>query len=229
MLVYSVKPSQKPRQLWARRTTFLRRLFNRSRTVSNLIYGHLACFFTKCARCSHHLMRKVFINLPEKSLSVNIMMCPIISARISQISYKECLMLTQKRGPTLTQSLDTQSLRNVFKSFLQKTISEMSSPILFCTTRTYSMNSRQSKLPRKKRKRKSKSWQLRRRRERSKGWMSCVLMSTSPSTDKIRSSLMRCSCTTSTNCTNPMNKAVIRPRLATQRPFRSDRSHSRPR
>lgn len=228
MHVYSVKPSQKPRQWWARRTTCLPRSFNQSLTVSNRTYGHLECFFTKCARCNHHLMRKVFISSLERLSLDSIMKCLVISARISRICYRECLMWTQKRDQTLTQSWDTRSSLNAFKSCLRKTILEMSFRTLFCTTRTYLTNSRQSRQLRKRRRRESKSWLLRRHRERSKGWPSCASMSTNPNMAKTRSSSTRCSCITSTNCTNRMSKAASRPRPATQRPFRRDHSRSRP-
>lgn len=226
--VYSVKPSQKPRQLLARRTTFLPRLFNQSRTVLNRTYGHLVCFCMKCAHYNHHLMRKVSINSQGRLSLDSIMKCLTISARISRIFYRECLMWTPKRDQTLTQSWDTQLSLNAFKNCLRKTILETSFPTLFCTTRTYSMNSRQSRQLRKRRRRENKSWQLRRPREHSREWLSCVSMNTSPSMVKTRSSLMRCSCTTSTNCTNRMNKAASRPHPATQRPFRRDHSRSRP-
>lgn len=225
--VYSVKPNQKPRQLSARHITCLQRLFNQSHTVLNRTYGHLACFFMKCVRCSHPLTRRVSISSQGKLSLDSIMMCLIISVRMSRIYYRECLMWTQRSDLTLTQFSAILWSLSVSKSCWRKTILEMNSRTLFCTTRTFSTNSKQSRPRRKRKKRESKNLQLRRHREHSREWLSCDSMNTNRNTDRTRSSLMKCSCITLINCTNRMSRAASRPRLATQQPSPSGHSRSR--
>ena len=170
----------------------------------------------KCARFSHPSMPKVSINLLEKSLLVNTTTFHRISARTSPIYSKECFVWTLKRDQISIQFLVIQLLHNASKNFLMRRISETSSPIQFFIIKMFSTNSRQSKQQRRRRMSVNKNLQLKRLREPNREWQNWSWMSTSPNTDKIKSSSTRCLWTTLIICIRPMTIAS-RLRHLTQR------------
>ena len=222
--VCSVRLSRRPRPLWEHHTTYLLKLSNPNLIVSSQIYGHLVCYCMKCAHFSHLSTRKVYISLQGKLLWVNTMTCLVTLVRMLPTYFKECFAWIQRSDQISTPSLDTLWLLSVSRSFWLKMISEMSFRIQFFTTKMYLMNSKQFRLPRRRKMKENKSLQLKKLNVPSKEWLSWNWTSINQSMDKIKSFSMKCLWTISITCTNQMRQQVSQRLQHILPPFQRDPS-----